>query len=182
MQKILLLLLTLFTISTFTFSQHHHLSEGKVVHEPFQPFRIAVMMGHTSIPSGEQPDRIFIPSWGLDIEYWFNDKWGIGNHNDIEVESYMVQSHDEEVIEREYPLVTTLELLYNPWKGLVLQTGPGFEHEKEKNYTVLRFGVEYEFHLPDGWDVFPTLFYDTRIAAFDTWTIGLGVGKLLSTR
>lgn len=74
-----------------------------------------------SIPASDGQEHLFIPSWGLDLEYWFNEKWGVGSHNDIEVESFIVETDHEEFIEREYPLVTTLELLAKPWKGCGVQ-------------------------------------------------------------
>jgi hypothetical protein len=70
-----------------------------------------------------------------------------------------------------------MELLVKPWKGMVLQVGPGIEFEKEKNYNLIRYGLEYEFELTKHWDIAPTFFYDSRFNAFDTWSIALGVGK-----
>ncbi len=179
MRVVILLAFVLSFLTATSHAQHHPAVSHEADHEPFPHFRVAVLIGHTSIPSGEKPERMFIPSWGVDIEYWFNEKWGLGNHNDIEVESFVVASEHENLIEREYPIVTTLELLYNPWKGLILQAGPGFEHEKDRDYSVIRYGIEYEFSLPGHWDIFPTFCYDTRLKAYDTWTIGMGVGKRL---
>lgn len=176
MEKQLLILLAL-VFSMFTISaQEHHGAPHQ--HNDLKHFRIAVIISHTSIPSSEQPERLFIPSWGLDLEYWINENWGIGSHNDIEVESFFVRLEGEEFIERRFPLVTTLEILAKHWGGLVLQAGPGLEFEKEKNYGLFRFGLEYEFEFGNHWDLAPTLFYDSRFNAFDTWSIGLGVGKM----
>ena len=84
---------------------------------------------------------------------------------------------DQEELERISPLVVTLDALYKPWRGLVLQIGPGIEFEKNENYPLLRAGIEYEFELNHHWDIAPTVFYDTRFSEYHTWSIALGVGK-----
>ena len=55
--------------------------------------------------------------------------------------------------------------------------GPGIELEKEENFYVVRTGLEYELELGSHWDVSPTIFYDSRIDAYDTFSIGIGIGK-----
>ncbi len=141
-------------------------------------FRVAALIGHTFIPTGPAPDRLAVPSWGLDLEYWFSHKWGAGLHNDLEIETFLVEHEGhEEVLAREYPLVLTLDVLFKPWKQLVLLAGPGWELERNEDFFLVRAGLEYEFELGHGWDLSPTFFYDTRQHAYDTWSIALGVGK-----
>ena len=141
-------------------------------------FRVAVLIGHTFVPMGPEPDRLSVPSWGRDLEYWFNHRFGLGLHNDLEIETFLVE-HDghEEVLMREYPLVLTFDVLYKPWKELVFMIGPGLELERNEDFFLIRAGVEYEFEIGSGWDLFPSFFYDSRQNAYDTWSIGLGVGK-----
>jgi len=157
--------------------QHQNPGHSPETTEHFKKFRAAVLIGHTFIPTRHSSERLIIPSWGLDIEYWFNATWGLGLHNDIELQSFLIERGDDELIEREYPLVITLDLLYKPWRGLVLQLGPGYELEAAENYFLMRVGAEYEFELPGHWDISPTFFYDTREKVYDTWSIALGVGK-----
>lgn len=140
-------------------------------------FRAVLLIGHTAVPSGLKPEHVLIPSWGLDVEYWPTRRVGVGLHSDVEVENFVVVEEDGGVIERQYPLISTLELLVNPWRGLVLQAGPGIELEQEKSYAVMRYGIEYEIELHHHWDLAPTIFYDSRFGAFDTYSIALGVGK-----
>jgi hypothetical protein len=143
----------------------------------FPHFRIAALIGHTHVPAIEDKASMFIPSWGLDLEYWFNDAWAIGMHNDIELQTFLIQRDAEETLERDYPIVLTLDAIYRPWKGLVFQLGPGIELEKTEDFFLIRAGAEYEFELGHHWDLCPMLFYDNRFNANDTWTIALGVGK-----
>ncbi len=145
--------------------------------ENFKHLRVAILIGHTSVPTGVSHEHLFIPSWGLDLEYWVNRQWGLGLHNDIELHTFVVEENHNEYLVRDYPLVTSLDVLYKPIKDFVLFAGPGYEIEKSENFTLVRFGAEYEFELPGGWDLSPAVFYDTRFNAFDTWSLALGVGK-----
>jgi hypothetical protein len=42
-----------------------------------------------------------------------------------------------------------------------------------------RVAVEYGVEIRKGWEVFGVFQYDIRWQAYDTWTIGLGIGKAL---
>ena len=55
--------------------------------------------------------------------------------------------------------------------------GIGVEIEERENLFVLRAGVEYEIEMKDHWDVAPAVFYDNRLRAYDTFTLGIGIGK-----
>lgn len=152
-------------------AHHHRAKDGH--------FRASLVIGHTLIPSlvDGSKENIMVPSWGMDLEYWMNHKWGIGLHNDIEVETFEVLSTEQEYVERVYPIVFTLDVLWRPWKGLVLLAGPGVEFERNEDLELVRLGAEYEIEIFDSWDLSPNFFYDARFEAFDTWSIGLGVGK-----
>jgi hypothetical protein len=167
----------LMTIAQVASDQHHSPS----AHTPH--FRIAGVIAHTYIPTGVGEKHLFIPSWGLDIEWWQNHHWGIGLHNDLELQSFIVEHDGHEFVEREYPFVMSLDFLYRPYKGWVLQLGPGVELERNRDYVLIRAGLEYEFEFHgEGrqrgtWDISPMLFYDNRLAANDTWSIGIGIGR-----
>lgn len=155
----------------------HRETAGENTHA-FSHHRLAILLAHTHVPAREQKEGLFIPSWGLDYEYWLNDRWGIGLHSDLELQAFVIEQREsDEVLKREYPLVLTLDLLMNPWRGFVLEAGPGYEFERNETFFLLRFGASYEFELPGQWDIAPTFFYDTRIDAFNTYSIGIVVGK-----
>ena len=145
-------------------------------HKSSHYLRIAAFLGHTLVALDHEGHRSPIPSWGLDIELWITHKFGIGLHNDVEVLNYVIEINDFESIEREYPVVITLDLLYRPWKNLVLFGGAGMEFEKNEDFVIYRIGIEYEIPFADNWDVCPTIFHDWRKDAFDTSSIMLGVG------
>lgn len=140
-------------------------------------FRIAALIGHTLIKSEGSNSHLFIPSWGLDVEYWFSHTWGIGLHNDIEIESFIIKSTEREEIERVNPLVLTIDALYRFQNNIVLSFGPGTEMAHGESYYLMRIGLEYEKSIGDGFDICPAIFYDQRIDGFATYTIALGIGK-----
>ena len=74
--------------------------------------------------------------------------------------SFVVESPEhEESFEREYPIVITADLLYNPWKDLVVFGGLGMEFDSNQNFFVHRIGIEYEVPIAGHWDFSPSLFY-----------------------
>lgn len=171
-----------FLFSSVGLAQHGPaLGEGgrEETREHLPSFRVAVLIGHTLIPAEHAGENFFIPSWGLDLEYWMNPRWGVGMHSDLELETFVILKEDsrQEEVERVLPLVMTLDVLYKPWKGLVLQLGPGIEFERQENFALLRAGIEYEIELGHHWDLAPTVFYDTRFSEYHTWSLALGVGK-----
>lgn len=178
--RIFTLCFVLFLSSWSLLAQHspsaseHSLTNSSADHPPF---RVSVLIGHTLIKSEGADSYLFVPSWGLDLEYWFGHTWGVGLHNDIEIESFIIRNSDEEEIERVNPLVFTLDLLYRFHNGVVLSVGPGAEYESGESFYLARFGVEYEYEIGNGYDISPSVFYDQRLDGFATYTIALGVGK-----
>lgn len=162
-------------------AQHQPIAEHPAPDEDpadFPHHRIALLLGHTHVPANAEGDGMLIPSWGLDYEYWFNPRWGLGLHTDLELQTFLIDRSGEDLLERDYPLVLTLDALYKPWKGLVIQLGPGYELERNENFYLVRVGLEYEIEMGHrNWDLSPSVFYDTRIDAYDSWSIALGVGK-----
>lgn len=174
----LFLLVSFLFFMTSAYAQHLP-SEASTEHhdDSFSPhFRAAILIGHTLITPENANTRLFVPSWGLDLEYWPTHKFGVGLHSDIELQDFVVLDEDREEIERKEPFVITLDGFYRPWKGLVIMGGPGIEIEKNETFNLFRIGVEYEVKISHAWDLFPTFFYDQRLDGYSTLSIGLGVG------
>lgn len=167
MKKTIFTLLLLSTV-TFSFAQ-----------EQFKHFRISPILSHTYIPeaTSEGTKNIIAPTLGLDLEYWINEKWGFGFHNDMELMNFKIEKEENVIIERENPVVLTLDGLWNFHRDWMLVVGSGIEIEKNKNLFVVRAGLEYEIELAKNWDVSPGLMYDYRSDHFSTWSIGVGFGK-----
>ena len=170
-----------FFVSTICSSQHTDRMSVASHHESEHPhFRIALLLGHTLIPEEHAHENFFIPSWGLDVEYWFTPKVGLGIHNDLEIETFVVLSDNGEGdhLERVSPLVMTLDVLFKVYDGLVFQFGPGLEIEKGENFKLFRVGVEYEYEINQHWDICPTVFYDSRFGGgYHTWSIAFGIAR-----
>lgn len=169
-------LIWLFFILPFTsFGQDH---EG----EEFNKHnRVSIVMGHTHIPKGvpsvANGGSIIVPSWGLNYEYWFSQKWALGMHNDMEIATYIIEDNTGGTIERSRPIIVSLLGIYNPWKGLEFLAGFGREFEKHHNFWVYRFGIEYELGIGHHWDIAPALTFDIKENLYDSWTLGLVIGK-----
>ena len=115
-------------------------------------------------------------SWGLDLDYWFNHRWGIGLHNDVEIENFVIERGNSEVIERINPLVFTLDALYHLGNGFVVSIGPGLELDQNESFFLARLGLEYEYDINENVYLMPTIFHDQRFDGYSTTSIGLGLG------
>jgi hypothetical protein len=173
MRKIKISLLLIMAVVFQTNAQEHTNHTEK--HDNGSGFRIAGIIGHTLINT-EGIDNVFVPSWGLDLEYWFNHTWGIGLHNDVEIETFIIRNINNEEIERVYPIVLTLDALYQFGGGFVVTIGPGVELERERSFYLLRLGMEYEQDITDSIYLLPTFFLDQRFDGYNSWNLGLGVG------
>ena len=148
----------------------------------FKKFRVAVNLGHGYIPSATTADNKFVvlPVWGLDLQYWFNSKWGIALKNDVEIANYFIEvtSKSSENLERENPVIISLPVLFSPWEnGFTFLLGPGIELESGHNFSIFRLGASYEFELSGHWDFAPELVYDLKDGHINALTIAIGVGK-----
>ena len=166
-------------IPLFDLSAQEHEQEEREQKTGF--FRVSASIGHTYLPKDTRvgKDVAILPSFGLDIEYWFNHRIGVGFHNDLELLHFQVREEHDIIIERNYPLLITFDVMYQPVPRLTFYFGPGMELEKHENFFVTRIGIEYEIDIRNGWDVHPVLFYDARRDAYDTFSLGLGFGKRL---
>jgi hypothetical protein len=169
---LLFILATMYQIN----AQEHQ--NDNVKHDDESGFRIVGIIGHTLV-NNEGIDNVFVPSWGLDLEYWFNDTWGLGLHNDIEIETFIIKNSENEEIQRINPIVLTIDALHQFGNGFVVTLGPGVELEKEESYYLIRVGIEYEKDINQSLYVLPNFFLDQRFDGYNTWNIGLGIGMRL---
>jgi hypothetical protein len=178
-RTLVILFFCFFCYHSILFAQEHAAQIAEPEHS-FKHFRASAALYHTYIKTESATDKkyLIVPSLGFDLEYWFTEKFGLGSHNDLELISFEVEKEGHTTLERENPMLFTMDALWKPYKGLVLLLGPGVEFEKTENLFVVRGGLEYEFELKSShWDISPTIFYDSRRHAYDTFSFGLGVGK-----
>ena len=169
------ILIIVFILTSFIAISQEHENE----HENFKHFRISPVISHTFIPTttSEGDKTVIVPTIGLDLEYWINEKWGFGFHNDLELETFEIEKEHELFVEKEFPLVLTFDALYKFKEHWVFVVGTGVEFEKNEDLFILRAGLEYEVEFGNHWDVSPTVIYDHRSNSSSTWGIGIGIGK-----
>jgi len=144
-------------------------------HRP--PHRVAFFTGNTWIPDGLGDGALIVPTYGLDYQFWFSHVFAIGIMSEIELISYTVEKRDgSEEITRETPLVLAVVASYEIVKRLALMLGPGVEFETNESLSLFRMGLEYEFPLPQHWDLSITGIYDYK-EHYDTITLGITIGK-----
>ena len=174
---ILITIALLFSVSLI--GQEPHEEE---THE-FKHFRVAAAIGHAYIPEAKTDTDTFllIPTFGLDLQYWFNPKWGIALKNDIEIADYIVEGNDGEnnEIAREYPIIVAIPVLFSPWenRGFNFILGPGIEFEDHEDFFVIRVGFGSEFEIGNHWDFSPELIYDLKNGHINSLTLAFGIGK-----
>jgi hypothetical protein len=67
--------------------------------------------------------------------------------------------------------------VYSNLKTSGVFAGSGREFEKLRNLWVLRAGIEVEFEINGYRDISPSVVYDLKGSVYDSWTLGLTVGK-----
>jgi len=143
---------------------------------------IALVLSHTQITEGIEDGKkewISLPSWGIDYNYEINEKWGIGLHNDIVVESFIVEHNDGTEIERSSPFASTIVGLFKPGKHISFVLGAGGEFSKEENLFLIRAGVEYGYRIHDDWELVANITNDLKVNAYNSWSIGIGIARKL---
>ena len=178
------LLIVSLTITASLLAQEHHQHDEShaAAHEHFQHHRLALFTGYGIIPGaideeGEERAKI-IPVLGLDYEYWFNHKIGLGVQNDLELTSYTIERDHQDYIDREYAFVTALVFLYEPLPSWSLFLGPGYEFEANHNFPLVKIGTDIGKSFEDGWSVGITLAYDIK-EVNSAASVGITVGKRL---
>jgi hypothetical protein len=180
MNKTTLFVLIAMITSILSFSQEHtgkeqEHQEPQNIEEPRH--RVAFILGHSYI-SLDNNEILAIPSFGLDYEYWLSKHWGVGVFSDVElITKELSPSVDGESIEREYPVVVTLDVLWSPIKHWEFVLGPGIISEKGEVESLVRFGVEHDLALGHHWDVALNVFYDQLFNGNHAVSIGIGIAK-----
>jgi len=192
---------------TYSFSQEtehqsNHNSDFEIKNqekhheEHHKKHAISFVISHTHIKSGIKNNSgdnwIALPSFGINYNYSFNEKWAIGLHNDIIVEEFIVEDpnahetvelHKNEDLElegitRSHPIASAIMLTYKPYEHIALLAGGGMEFSKEENFALIRLGLEFPFHIPNDWEIFGAAAFDINIDAYNSFTFGIGIAKL----
>lgn len=175
----------LLVISSSSFAQHekgiHELNDANSAHH-----KITLVMANSIITNhiDDQSNAVLIvPTFGLNYDFLFHPKWGVGLHSDILVQQFKVEKHEgHEELVRENPVAVCIMGLFKPLPKVSLLAGYGMELEKHENLQLIRFGVEYGVHLPKSWELGFILEYDIKFKTYGTFMFGVGFSKLLTKR
>lgn len=145
--------------------------------------RLSLVLGHSIVSEGildnGRKGWKSIPSWGFDYDYWINNHWAIGLHNDVMIETFEVEEEDNTVVERSKPFTSVASVIFKPKKHVSFIAGMGSEFAKEDNFVVSRLGIESGWEIKENWEFGISLLYDIKWNAYDTWVLGFGISKLL---
>ena len=177
-----LVLFCLFSLATYgqEDKEHRHHNEHE---EHLVRHSLSFVISHAYISQGKiEGDREWLaaPSLALNYNYKINEKWAIGLHNDIIIESFVVEDpkNSEELLEREYPICNLLVGTYKLTESWSLAVGTGVEWERNENFGVFRIGTEYGLELhKHGLEVTFGINYDALFDAYDSFNFGLGISK-----
>jgi hypothetical protein len=160
---------------------HEALTEKKEEKEKSAHHRITVAIMHAHIPTiseGGSKKTFAVPAWAFDYDYWFNEKWAVGLHNDLIIQQFKVEKGGTE-IERNNPIAVALVGLFKPAKHLTFIGGIGREFEKTESFNLIDIGLEYGWELPKEWEISLNLKYENKFEAYNTWLFGVGISKSL---
>lgn len=126
---------------------------------------------------------LVVPTYGLNYDALFHHRWGVGIHSDVVLQQYKVEKHDsQEELVRENPVAVCGVGLFKPTPNLILLAGYGVEIENHGNIPLIRFGIEYEIHLPKNWELEFALEFDRKLKSYNSWVFGVGFSKLFMKR
>ena len=152
--------------------------------------RVTAGLSHANVAQGVKEtgtgyEWLSLPAWSLDYDYWLSDRWAIGLHTDIIVESFEVKanlSSEEETIERSSPIAPAAVGIFKATKHSSFLLGAGVEFAKEENLFLNRAGYEWGTEIGSDWELGISLCYDFRWNAYDSYMIGIGVSKIFKKR
>ena len=154
--------------------------EGEAERALLKHHRIALFTGTTWVPSAqngvESQGEVFVPTYGLDYEYWFSHTFALGLFNDFQLGAYIINTDEAEDLERKRAFVTTVVAVWEPTRQVALFGGAGAELEEHESFFVIKAGAQYEFPIGDWWDIELSLSYDWK-EVYGSWSFGLAVGK-----
>lgn len=142
---------------------------------------IGFVMSHTRIGEGrdENGDKEFVtaPSFAIDYNYWLTEKFALGLHTDFLYENFIIETENDELIEREFPIAPVLMGTYKPGERWTFGVGFGGEFANDETFFVTRLAVEYIVEIRNGWGVFGSLTQDFRATIYNTTSLGIGIEK-----
>ena len=146
--------------------------------------KITLVMANSVITNhiDDQSNAVLIVStFGLNYDFLFHPKWGVGLHSDIILQQFKVEKHEgHEELVRENPVAICGMGLFRPIPQMSFLAGYGVEIESHENLQIIRIGAEYGIHLPKNWELGFMLEYDIKLKTYGTFMFGVGFSKILT--
>lgn len=155
--------------------------EEETHEEEFSPqVRVALIMGNAHVPQALEGDKkvAVIPSWGFDVDYFFNPRWSVALQADIKLQSFEVENEGA-LLERSYPISFAPVLHYHFKRHWSLYAGPGWEYERNENLFFWKLGTEYSFEITEDFEIALNLSYENKQEIYDSWNFGIAFNKRL---
>jgi hypothetical protein len=172
--------LSFLLILSFTFVNAQEKVEEFVNNHAEKKHSIALIIGHTQLPEGIENGKkkwVSLPSWGLDYNFEINERWAVGLHNDIVVESFAVKHFDGTEIERSTPFASAFVGMFKPVKNLSFVLGAGGEFSREENLFLIKAGIEYAYRFHNNWELLTSITNDLKVDSYNSFNIGLGIAR-----
>lgn len=175
------LAVNLFFISCFiSWSQQHesHVEEHEVIKGSH---RVTIGIGHAHVFDGEIIDKnqwTILPSWTFNYDYWLSDKFALGLHNDLILESFIIEGKEGKLLDRNYPVAVVPVFLYRVANHFAIIGGAGAEFASTENLGLTRIGIESGWHLPKNWELGAEIVWDRKWDYYDSWGFSLTVSKI----
>ncbi|WP_187175290.1 hypothetical protein [Algoriphagus sp. AK58] len=172
MKKTLLILLVLLAFANLGIAQESA-SEG---HRP--KIRAAILMANSRVPHSYEGEKklLILPTWGMDVDYFFHPRWSVAFQADIKVQSFEVEKN-EASLERSYPVALAGVIHFHALRHWSFYAGPGYELEKSENLFLVKLGTEYSFEITEDFEIALNLAYENKNEVYDSWTFGVAFNK-----
>ena len=144
---------------------------------PFKNHRIGGFVGYYHYPGGAFTNyrSFFIASIGIEYDYKFSEKLGLGLKLDFIYPNYSIPNGlglPDIVIK--YPSAM-VKYYFSDYFNILF--GAGVQLIEDSSYSTVKFGAEYKFILADGWDIKPLFSYSIVNGFEDTYEIIFSIGK-----
>lgn len=166
-----------------TYGQEGNQETNEEEIESSKKHSLAFFLSHSFISQGViDGDRewLAVPSFALNYNYSFNEKWSLGLHTDLIIEDFVVEREGSngEVLERELPFSTLIVGSHKLSESFGLALGFGAEWETNESFAVVRIGAEYGIEIPvKEMEVIFAFNYDIIFDAYDSFNLGIGIAK-----
>ena len=183
-----LLCISLMSAGTSIAQEEAGQSESKVSHQPGERVRehhkhsLSVLLAHVHILNGVEGGAIRgiqRPSWMVAYNYSLSERWSLGVHGDIILETFFVEPEgnesEQDLLEREYPISLVGAASFKVIDHLAVQLGGGLEFDKSESFGLVRIGLEPFLRLSSKIELILNLSYDVKFDAYDNWNLGFGI-------